>query len=104
VADALNEDDNVRAASYFAPNSVEINPEGERTPIPDQATALALNRNFGCSGRIQSVITKGETASAVVKLDKRRSNPFACGPDVGRRLPVTVTVRNGKIARLKLGP
>jgi hypothetical protein len=101
---AVNEDDNVRAASYFAPNAVEINPEGERTPIPHQATALALNRNFGCSGRIQSVSTKGETTSAVVKLDKRRSNPFACGPDVGRRLPVTVTVRNGKIARLKLGP
>ena len=28
---AVNEGDNVRAGRYFAPNAVEINPEGERT-------------------------------------------------------------------------
>jgi hypothetical protein len=31
---AVNEDDNVRAASYFAPNAVEINPEGNELRYP----------------------------------------------------------------------
>jgi hypothetical protein len=101
---AVNEDDNVRAASYFAPNAVEINPEGERTPIPDQATAIALNTSLGCSAQIQSLNTHGDTATSVVKLGERRSNPGGCGADVGRRLPVSITIRNGKITHLTLGP
>jgi hypothetical protein len=101
---AVNEDDNVRAASYFAPNAVEINPEGERTPIPDRATAIALNSNLLCSAQIQSVNTNGDTATSVLRLGKRRSNPRTCGADVGRRLPVRITIRKGKITRLTLGP
>ena len=98
---AVNAGDNVRAARYFAPNAVEINPEGERTALPDEATAVALNRNLQCSGRVRSVTTTRRAAHAVVELGERRKGLAPC-QDVGRELRVRVIVQNGKITRLEL--
>lgn len=92
-SNALNAGDNERAASLFAPGA-EIVQSGRVLRLWTHADAVAWNAALPCSGRIVSISTEGDTATATFVLGDRLTS--ACdGP--GQRATAVFRVRDGKI-------
>jgi limonene-1,2-epoxide hydrolase len=90
---ALNEDDNDRAADLFAPNA-EIVQAGRALTLKTHADAVRWNAALPCSGKIVSIESRGETATATFLLGDRHHS--ACdGP--GERATAIFKVVHGKI-------
>jgi limonene-1,2-epoxide hydrolase len=68
---ALNQDDNNTAASLFAKNA-EIVQDGQVLTLRNRHEALAWNSALPCSGRIVSIHTRGQTATATFVLGDRQ--------------------------------
>jgi hypothetical protein len=60
-SEALNSEDNERAADLFAPNA-EIVQGDTVTTLRTHRDAVRWNSSLPCSGRIVSITTKGQTA------------------------------------------
>ena len=90
---SLNSDDNEAAARLFAPGAHVIQ-GGELLVLKTYADALEWNAALPCSGRIVSIRTNGETATATFVLgDRRRSR--CDGP--GQKATALFRVHEGKI-------
>jgi limonene-1,2-epoxide hydrolase len=68
---ALNTDDNERAADLFARNA-EIVQGDTVTTLRTHRDAVRWNSSLPCSGRIVSITAKGQTASATFLLGDRQ--------------------------------
>jgi limonene-1,2-epoxide hydrolase len=90
---ALNTDDNNRAADLFAPGA-EVVQAGQVLRLRTHADAVAWNSALPCSGRIVSIKSAGQTATATFELADRRSSRCN-GP--GRRATAIFRVEKGKI-------
>ena len=90
---ALNTGDNERAAALFARNA-HVFQGGRALLLRSRADAVAFNAALPCSGKILSVTTKGDTATATFLLGDRPES--ACdGP--GQHARAQFEVRKGKI-------
>ena len=90
---ALNEDDNERAADLFAPNA-QVVQAGRELTLKTHAEAVHWNAALPCSGTIVSIDAHGSTATATFLLGNRRHS--ACdGP--GQRATAIFEVVHGKI-------
>lgn len=90
---ALNTDDNERAADLFAPGAEVVQP-GQVLRLRTHADAVRWNSALPCAGRIVSIKTSGQTATATFELgDRRRSR--CDGP--GQRATAIFRVVKGKI-------
>jgi hypothetical protein len=63
-------DDNNAAADLFAPGA-EIVQAGQVVTLRTHADAVAWNSRLPCSGRIVSITSKGQTATATFELGDR---------------------------------
>ena len=90
---ALNTDDNERAADLFAPGAEVVEP-GQVLRLQTHAEAVAWNSAFPCAGRIVSIKTAGRTATATFELGDRR-NSRCDGP--GQHATAIFRVVKGKI-------
>jgi hypothetical protein len=90
---ALNSDDNKRAADLFAVGA-EIVQQGQVRTLNTHAEAVRWNASLPCSGRIVSIETSGHTATATFELADRRHSRCD-GP--GERATAIVRVVKGKI-------
>jgi limonene-1,2-epoxide hydrolase len=70
-SEALNHDDNNTAASLFA-NDAKIVQAGQVITLRNRHDALAWNSALPCSGRILSIKSRGETATATFLLGNRK--------------------------------
>jgi limonene-1,2-epoxide hydrolase len=68
---ALNTDDNERAADLFARNA-EIVQGDSVTTLRSHRDAVRWNSSLPCSGRIVSITAKGQTATATFLLGDRQ--------------------------------
>ena len=90
---ALNSDDNETAGKLFAPGA-EVVQGGTAIRLQTRADAIAWNAALPCSGRILSIRSRGNTATATFLLGDRRHS--SCdGP--GERATAIFRVRRGKI-------
>jgi limonene-1,2-epoxide hydrolase len=90
---ALNDDDNDRAADLFA-RDAQIVQAGRELTLKTHADAVAWNAALPCSGKIVSIDSNGNTATATFLLGDRRHK--ACdGP--GERATAIFKVVKGKI-------
>jgi limonene-1,2-epoxide hydrolase len=92
---ALNSDDNERAADLFAPGA-EILQAGRVATLRTHEDAVAWNAALPCSGRIVSIRSHGQTATATFALGDRRTSRCD-GP--GERAIAIFRVVDGKIVR-----
>ena len=90
---ALNTDDNERAADLFA-DGAEIVQGNTVTTLRTHRQAVAWNSSLPCSGRIVSITTKGENATATFLLGDRQHSRCD-GP--GERATAIFKVVKGKI-------
>jgi len=90
---ALNQDDNNTAASLFAKNA-EVVQDGQVLTLRDRHDALAWNSALPCSGRIVSIHTRGQTATATFVLGDRQHSRCD-GP--GEKATAIFKVVRGKI-------
>jgi limonene-1,2-epoxide hydrolase len=90
---ALNADDNKRAADLFAPGA-EIVQGSMVTRLRTHAEAEAWNSALPCSGRIVSIKSHGQTARATFELGDRQHSRCD-GP--GERATAIFRVVKGKI-------
>ncbi len=90
---ALNQDDNNTAGSLFAKNA-EIVQNGQVLTLRTRHQAVAWNSALPCSGRIVSIHTRGETATATFVLGDRRHSRCD-GP--GQEATALFKVVHGKI-------
>jgi limonene-1,2-epoxide hydrolase len=90
---ALNTDDNERAADLFAPGAEVVQP-GQVLRLRTHADAVLWNSKLPCAGRIVSIKTSGQTATATFELGDRRSSRCD-GP--GQRATAIFRVVKGKI-------
>jgi limonene-1,2-epoxide hydrolase len=90
---ALNSDDNKSAADLFAVGA-EIVRQGQVRTLKTHAEAVRWNASLPCSGRIVSIKTSGQTATATFELADRRHSRCD-GP--GERATAIVRVVGGKI-------
>ena len=90
---ALNSDDNERAADLFAENA-EIVQAGQVITLHSHADAVRWNSDLPCSGRIVSIETSGETATATFELGDRQKSRCD-GP--GQEATAVFKVVKGKI-------
>ena len=90
---ALNSEDNERAADLFAPNA-EIVQGDTVTTLRTHRDAVRWNSSLPCSGRIVSITTKGQTATATFALGNRQHSRCD-GP--GERATAIFRVVKGKI-------
>jgi limonene-1,2-epoxide hydrolase len=90
---ALNSDDNERAADLFAPGA-EVVQAGRVLNLRSHTDAVAWNAALPCAGRIVSIKTAGKTATATFKLGDRPSSRCD-GP--GQRATAIFRVVKGKI-------
>jgi limonene-1,2-epoxide hydrolase len=89
----LNTGDNEAAAKLFAPGAEVVQAQME-LKLQTLKQAIAWNASLPCSGRIVSIKTDGDTATATFVLGNREKS--ACdGP--GRRATALFRVRKGKI-------
>jgi limonene-1,2-epoxide hydrolase len=92
-SEALNADDNNRAADLFA-NGAEVVQAGRVLTLRTHKDAVAWNAGLPCSGQIVSITAHGDTATATFRLGNRR--PGSCdGP--GQRATAIFKVVKGKI-------
>jgi limonene-1,2-epoxide hydrolase len=89
----LNSGDNEAAAKLFAPGA-EIVQAGTTLRLNTQAEAVAWNAALPCSGRIVSIKTHDETATATFELGDRQQSKCD-GP--GQQVTAIFRVHNGKI-------
>jgi limonene-1,2-epoxide hydrolase len=90
---ALNTDDNERAADLFAPGAEVVQP-GQVLRLRTHADAVAWNAALPCAGSIVSIKTSGQTATATFQLADRRKSRCD-GP--GQRATAIFRVVKGKI-------
>jgi limonene-1,2-epoxide hydrolase len=90
---ALNSDDNETAARLFAPGA-EVVQGDTAIRLRTRADAIAWNAALPCSGRILSIRSRGNTATATFLLGDRRHSRCD-GP--GERATAIFRVRRGKI-------
>lgn len=90
---ALNSDDNARAADLFAVGA-EVVQQGQVRTLNTHAEAVRWNASLPCSGQIVSIRTSGQTATATFELDDRRHGRCD-GP--GERATAIFRVVKGKI-------
>jgi limonene-1,2-epoxide hydrolase len=90
---ALNQDDNNTAGSLFAKNA-EIVQGGHVLTLRTRHQAVAWNSALPCSGRIVSIHTRGQTATATFVLGDRRHSRCD-GP--GQQATAIFRVVHGKI-------
>jgi limonene-1,2-epoxide hydrolase len=90
---ALNQDDNNTAGSLFA-NNAEIVQDGHVLKLKNRRQAVAWNSALPCSGRIVSIHSRGQTATATFLLGDRRHSRCD-GP--GQRATAIFRVVHGKI-------
>jgi len=90
---ALNVDDNDTAASLFAPDAKVVQ-SGQVITLRTRKDALAWNSALPCSGRILSIHSSGQTATATFLLGNRQHSRCD-GP--GQRATAIFKVVRGKI-------
>jgi limonene-1,2-epoxide hydrolase len=90
---ALNQDDNNTAGSLFAKNA-EIVQNGQVLTLRTRHQAVAWNSALPCSGRIVTIHTRGQTATATFVLGDRRHSQCD-GP--GQEATAIFKVVHGKI-------
>jgi len=90
---ALNQDDNNTAASLFA-QGAEVVQNGHVLTLRNRHQALAWNSALPCSGKIVSIHTRGQTATATFVLGDRRHSQCD-GP--GQEATAIFKVVRGKI-------
>jgi limonene-1,2-epoxide hydrolase len=90
---AVNEDDNERAADLFAPDA-QVVQSGHELTLKTHADAVAWNSSLPCSGKIVSIDARGSTATATFLLEDRK-HKRCDGP--GERATAIFKVREGKI-------
>ncbi len=90
---ALNADDNATAAELFAPDA-QIVQGGEVQRLHNRREALAWNAALPCSGRILSIKSRGQTATATFLLGDRLHSRCD-GP--GQKATAVFKVVRGKI-------
>jgi limonene-1,2-epoxide hydrolase len=90
---ALNTDDNNRAADLFAPDA-EVVQAGRVLTLRTHQDAVDWNAGLPCAGRIVSIVTRGETARATFLLGNRRHGKCD-GP--GQHATAIFKVVKGKI-------
>ena len=90
---ALNTDDNNRAADLFAPDA-EVVQSGRVLTLRTHQDAVAWNAALPCSGRIISIEARGATARATFLLGDRRHSKCD-GP--GQHATAIFKVVKGKI-------
>lgn len=90
---ALNDDDNSRAADLFARNA-EVVQAGHVLTLRTYNDALEWNESLPCSGRIVSITTHADTAKATFLLGNRQQSKCD-GP--GAHATAIFKVVNGKI-------
>lgn len=90
---ALNDDDNERAADLFA-RGAEVVQGDTVTTLDTHGEAVSWNSHLPCSGTIVSITTKGQTATATFKLGNRQHSRCD-GP--GEQATAIFRVVKGKI-------
>ena len=90
---ALDQDDNNTAGSLFA-NGAEIVQNGQVLTLHNRHEAVAWNSALPCSGRIVSIHSQGQTATATFVLGNRRHSQCD-GP--GQKTTAIFRVVHGKI-------
>jgi limonene-1,2-epoxide hydrolase len=90
---SLNVDDNKTAASLFAPDAKVVQ-AGQVITLRTQQDALAWNSALPCSGRILSIHSSGETATATFLLGNR---PHSQCDGPGQHATAIFKVVRGKI-------
>jgi len=90
---ALNQDDNDTAASLFA-KGAEVVQNGHVLTLRNRHQALAWNSALPCSGKIVSIHSTGQTATATFVLGDRRHSQCD-GP--GQEATAIFKVAHGKI-------
>jgi limonene-1,2-epoxide hydrolase len=92
-SEALNQDDNNTAGSLFA-KGAEIVQDGHVLTLRNRRQAVAWNSALPCSGRIVSIHTRGQTATATFVLGDR-AHSQCDGP--GQHATAIFRVVHGKI-------
>jgi limonene-1,2-epoxide hydrolase len=90
---ALNSDDNKGAADLFAPGA-EVVQGSHVVTLHTHAQAVEWNSELPCSGRIVSIQSRGQTATATFELGNR-THSRCDGP--GERATAIFRVVKGKI-------
>jgi limonene-1,2-epoxide hydrolase len=90
---ALNVDDNNTAASLFAPDARVVQ-SGQVIVLRTRQDALAWNSALPCSGRILSIKSRGQTATATFLLGNR---PHSRCDGPGEHATAIFRVVRGKI-------
>ena len=90
---ALNQDDNQTAAKMFAPGAKVVQAGGVLT-LHTHGDAVAWNAALPCSGRILSIHSKGDTATATFLLGDR---PHSRCDGPGQRATAIFRVVKGRI-------
>lgn len=90
---ALNTDDNERAADLFA-KGAEVVQGDTLTTLHTHGEAVAWNSHLPCAGEIVSITTKGDTAKATFKLGDR---PHSRCDGPGQEATAIFRVVKGKI-------
>jgi limonene-1,2-epoxide hydrolase len=92
-SDALNADDNERAADLFATDAQVVQGDLIRR-LHTHAEAVAFNRGLPCSGRVVDVDVRGDEVEATFVLGDRR---FSKCDGPGERAAAIFRIENGKI-------
>ena len=90
---ALDADDNERAANLFAPDA-EVVQGNQVYTLRTHQLAVEFNASLPCTGRVVSISTTGDTATATFLLGDRKSSRCD-GP--GQQATAVFKVRHGKI-------
>jgi limonene-1,2-epoxide hydrolase len=90
---ALNTGDNEQAANLFAPGAEVVQP-GQVLTLRTHTEAVQWNSRLPCAGRIVSIETQGQTATATFELGDR---PHSRCDGPGQRATAVFKVIKGKI-------
>jgi limonene-1,2-epoxide hydrolase len=90
---ALNTDDNEQAANLFAPGAEVVQP-GQVLTLRTHTEAVQWNARLPCAGRIVSIESEGQTATATFELGDR---PHSRCDGPGQRATAVFKVVKGKI-------
>jgi limonene-1,2-epoxide hydrolase len=90
---ALNTDDNEQAANLFAPGAEVVQP-GQVLTLRTHTEAVQWNAALPCAGRIVSIESEGQTATATFELGDR---PHSRCNGPGDRATAVFKVVKGKI-------
>ena len=93
-SNALNADDNERAASLFAPGAAIVQ-GGRLVYLHTHRDALVWNARLPCAGRIVALRTSGSAVTATFRLHDRKRG--RCGDPPGAEAIALLVVEHGKI-------